>query len=109
MSNASTCARRFRWAVRVSRRRSPGPCPIWPVTELRTSRAPSFPWTEVPAWVTEPSAQPAAAQRTTNITMGDDVLGTCDKPAVLYADNAVSSSAGSAPEPQEEGDEAGMA
>jgi hypothetical protein len=58
---------------------------------------------------TEPSAQPAAAQRTTNITMGDDVLGTCDKPAVLYADNAVSSSAGSAPEPQGEGDEAGMA
>jgi ribosome-binding protein aMBF1 (putative translation factor) len=41
--------------------------------------------------------------------MGDDVLGTCDRPAIMYADSAVSSSVGSAPEPEREGDEAGMA
>ena len=41
--------------------------------------------------------------------MGDDVLGTFDKPAIMYAESAISSSVGSAPEPTREGDEAAMA
>lgn len=41
--------------------------------------------------------------------MGDDVLSTCDKPAVTHADHAVPNSVGSAPESEREGDEAGMA
>lgn len=41
--------------------------------------------------------------------MGDGVLSTYNLPTVMYADSAISSSAGSAPEPAREGGEAGMA
>ena len=41
--------------------------------------------------------------------MGDDVLSTCDKPAITHAERAVPNSVGSASESEREGDEAGMA